>query len=560
MKKILALIISILIINTMPVFAKTDRTSAEYLKNKKHFALMNPIAESTAQRILKKALKKEVGDGDYKVKFSAYTLSSLRKGIFKSIEIQGKDLEIEEIPVQYIKVKTLTDYNWIDITEKPVKIKSDMIFGYEMELTEKSINKALEKKDYQKVLENLITLAKDCKLDEKIKEMIKDIANYRHANYPIPLEVKDVLREYQVNAFNWLKTLVKYKFCGILADDMGLGKTLEIISLVLSDEEIKPSLIVSPKSLIYNWQNEFKKWAPNVNVKVISGNADERKDVISTINNSENTIYITSYDSLRNDLENYNNTLITSSTTSHNILLTINHFLKYNETVIYVAPNLYKATIAYETICDLIGMDNVNFYVTDEVVAVEALAISNEFKFERMHTIASILKNKPNIIVTYISSFTRPLIPLDIYKDNVINVKVNSTIDVNKLIKKLVIMGYKRTPSTQQTGDFSVRGEIIDIYAINNNQPYRIGLFDDEVEYIKTFDPNTQMSINKTNEIDIYPINELLYEYDDSITNNLLQDVCNNDVDKDLFENDIESLKSYINNDVLYKYIKYIYK
>lgn len=143
-------------------------------------------------------------------------------------------------------------------------------------------------------------------LDEKIKEMIKDIANYRHANYPIPLEVKDVLREYQINAFNWLKTLVKYKFCGILADDMGLGKTLEIISLVLSDEEIKPSLIVSPKSLIYNWQNEFKKWAPNINVKVISGNADERKDVISTINNSEKTIYITSYDSLRNDLENYN--------------------------------------------------------------------------------------------------------------------------------------------------------------------------------------------------------------------------------------------------------------
>ena len=144
------------------------------------------------------------------------------------------------------------------------------------------------------------------------------------------------------------------------------------------------------------------------------------------------------------ELTDYNNTLITSSTPSHNILLTINYYLQTNKPVIYVAPNLYKATLAYEQICDLIGMENVNFYVTDEVVAVEALAISNEFKFERMHTIASILKNKPNIIVTYISSFTRPLIPLDIYKDNVINVKVNSTIDVNKLIKKLVIMGYKR--------------------------------------------------------------------------------------------------------------------
>ena len=63
--------------------------------------------------------------------------------------------------------------------------------------------------------------------------------------------------------------------------------------------------------------------------------------------------------------------------------------------------------------------------------------------------------------------------------------------------------------------------EIIDIYAINNDLPYRIGLFDDEIEYIKTFNPNTQMSIEKQNNIDIYPINELLYEYSDDIINNI---------------------------------------
>jgi len=259
------------------------------------------------------------------------------------------------------------------------------------------------------------------------------------------------------------------------------------------------------------------------------------------------------------ELNDYDNTLITSSTSSHNILLTINYYLETKKPVIYVAPNLYKATLAYEQICDLIGIENVNFYVTDEVVAVEALAISNEFKFERMHTIATILKNKPSIIVTYISSFTRPLIPFNIYKENVINIKTSKTIDINKLIKQLVIMGYKRTPSTQQTGDFSVRGEIIDIYAINNDLPYRIGLFDDEIEYIKTFNPNTQMSIEKQNNIDIYPINELLYEYSDDIINNILNDVKRNNSDIKLFEEDFESLKTYTNNDVLYKYISYIY-
>lgn len=141
--------------------------------------------------------------------------------------------------------------------------------------------------------------------DDKVKEMIKDISNYKEAEYEIPYEVKDVLREYQINAFKWLKTLVKYKFCGILADDMGLGKTLEIISLILSDNETKPSLIVCPKSLIYNWQNEFKKWANSIKVNVVSGSIDERKEIINTGNNNEKAVYITSYDSLRNDLELY---------------------------------------------------------------------------------------------------------------------------------------------------------------------------------------------------------------------------------------------------------------
>jgi len=146
-------------------------------------------------------------------------------------------------------------------------------------------------------------------LDKKIKEMIKDIANYKNADYPLPSEVKDVLREYQINAFNWLKTLVKYKFCGILADDMGLGKTLEIISLILSDAEEKPSLIVCPKSLIYNWKNEFKKWANDVKIEVVSGTAEDRKELISRLNNNRKTIYITSYDSLRNDLDVYKDCL-----------------------------------------------------------------------------------------------------------------------------------------------------------------------------------------------------------------------------------------------------------
>lgn len=254
--------------------------------------------------------------------------------------------------------------------------------------------------------------------------------------------------------------------------------------------------------------------------------------------------------------DNSKNSLIVNSTINHNVLLTALKFYETDKSIIYVAYNLYKATYVYETLCDILGVENVNFFVTDEIVAVEALAISNEFKYERMHTINSLINNQKKVVVTYISSFLRPLIDKNIYIENTISLKKGNIIDISQLIKKLVIMGYKRTPSTSQTGDFSVRGEIIDIYPINSNKPYRIDFFDDEIDYIKTFDPLTQKTIEVIDNISIFPINELLYEYNDEIINNIKKDINN----FELFEEDIESIKNYSNNEKIYKYIKYIYK
>lgn len=153
--KILILLFLISINLSMPVIAQVDKTSAEYLKNKKHFAIINPLAEKVVEKIIKKSLHKEVGHGNYKVRFEGYTLGSMKKGIFKNLEIEGKNLEVDEIPVKQLELKTLTDYNWIDFNETPIKIKSDLLFAYQMQLTEKSINAALKQKDYQKTLEKI---------------------------------------------------------------------------------------------------------------------------------------------------------------------------------------------------------------------------------------------------------------------------------------------------------------------------------------------------------------------------------------------------------------------
>lgn len=146
----------------------------------------------------------------------------------------------------------------------------------------------------------------DYKLDESLNALIKDIINFKDLDLEIPESLKSVMRPYQIDAFKWMKTLAKYHFCGILADDMGLGKTLEVISVLLDDETEAPTLIVCPKSLCYNWKNEFSIWA-NDQMEVINviGSIPEREEIIKKIDKNKKVVYISSYDSLRNDVDLY---------------------------------------------------------------------------------------------------------------------------------------------------------------------------------------------------------------------------------------------------------------
>ena len=158
MNKFLIIILTSLFL-TMPVLAKTDKTSVDYLKNKKHFAVINPIAENFVEKLIKKALKEHVGKFKYKAKFEIYTLSSLKKGIFKRAEITAYDFSFDNIPIKYVNIKSLDEYIWIDVKSDPMKFKSDANLEYKIELTEESINAALDKKDYQKKLSKINNIA-----------------------------------------------------------------------------------------------------------------------------------------------------------------------------------------------------------------------------------------------------------------------------------------------------------------------------------------------------------------------------------------------------------------
>lgn len=145
--------------------------------------------------------------------------------------------------------------------------------------------------------------------NESFNTLINDLAKNQLKQNQIPVSLQNILRPYQKIGFNWLSTIVNYKFGGLLADEMGLGKTLQIISLLLARKEKMqnqlPSLIVAPASVIYNWQAEVKKFAPSLNVALLDGTKKERERLL--LDAKKHNLLISSYQSLNRDLEAYQN-------------------------------------------------------------------------------------------------------------------------------------------------------------------------------------------------------------------------------------------------------------
>ncbi len=144
-------------------------------------------------------------------------------------------------------------------------------------------------------------------LSSDIKALFEEIQNYEMNPLTLEENFNKVLRPYQAKGVKWLSTLKKNHLSGILADDMGLGKTLEMIAFLSQYHLGKPNLIVCPKSLTYNWEDEFKKWNPRAKAVVLSRDKAERHELVAKMKMDEEVTYIISYDSLRIDLDLFEN-------------------------------------------------------------------------------------------------------------------------------------------------------------------------------------------------------------------------------------------------------------
>lgn len=139
------------------------------------------------------------------------------------------------------------------------------------------------------------------------KAVIRNMKNVEDSDYQTPQTLREVLREYQKFGFRWLNTLADLGFGGILADDMGLGKTLQIIAYLLYRKQERkaefPHLIICPASLVYNWEREIERFAPELKTAVIVGNAQHREEIIKGGQKAD--LWITSYDMAKRDVSLY---------------------------------------------------------------------------------------------------------------------------------------------------------------------------------------------------------------------------------------------------------------
>lgn len=142
--------------------------------------------------------------------------------------------------------------------------------------------------------------------DSHFRDVVKSFKTVNDADYEEPQSLSGIMRGYQKKGYRWLRTLEACSFGGILADDMGLGKTLQVIAVLLSASEEKrerTSLVVAPASLVFNWGEEFDRFAPQLKVLLVTGSQEERRKKLDDY--QEYDVLVTSYDLLKRDIAFY---------------------------------------------------------------------------------------------------------------------------------------------------------------------------------------------------------------------------------------------------------------
>lgn len=212
-----------------------------------------------------------------------------------------------------------------------------------------------------------------------------------------------------------------------------------------------------------------------------------------------------------------NNTVLCGLTSELNVFYVLGLFKKEKKNIILLTSSLYEANNYFNLLQTY--TEDALLFVSDDFLASLIKAASPELKLTRLNTLEKI-QEKPHIIVANLMGFLKFLPSFKNAAQRKIELSSKMTIKRDELVEKLVTLGYHKEALTNYTGEFSVRGLIVDVFLINSEHPIRIEFDDDIIDNIRYFDENNQSSLSLTDRVIINPVSEeslddvsSLYEY-----------------------------------------------
>ena len=175
-----------------------------------------------------------------------------------------------------------------------------------------------------------------------------------------------------------------------------------------------------------------------------------------------------------------------------------------------VASNLFKAQKLYSSLVSFLNKDDVLLFPSDELIRAETIAQSKEMSAHRIYVLDEITKRKNVVVVANLASACRYLPNPDLFKERTFNLKQGGRYDILEVRKKLIENGYSCVNKVDQSLQFAIRGDVLDIFSVNNDNPVRIEFFDDEIESIRFFDLAKQTSIKTLDKVTILPASDIV--------------------------------------------------
>lgn len=185
-------------------------------------------------------------------------------------------------------------------------------------------------------------------------------------------------------------------------------------------------------------------------------------------------------------------------------------FRRTGRSQLVVTHNLFQAQKLYDDLITVLTTDEVLLYPANELISSEIAVASPEMRGQRLEVLNEWSADEKRIVIAPVAGVRRLLTPPKRWREEQLNFVTGKDVDFDAVLKQFVYMGYTRAQMVSAPGEFSVRGGIIDIYPLTEEHPVRIELFDTEVDSIRLFDVETQLSVKELSRVTAGPAREIL--------------------------------------------------